>query len=152
MQNTFSQSGNDSKWFLTNIIFQNRYVALETGLDPAPFMANAILNFHFDFPHPSLTSSCSLTILRKNQGNTRRFKSKYPISTKRTKQSLACSCSLLLPDPSSGSFASAQLDPSEEFESKSPVQRERDLFGKNQFSDISFYWPHAKCPVPQHRQ
>ena len=36
------------------IIFQNRYVALETGLDPPPFMANAILNFHFDFPHPSL--------------------------------------------------------------------------------------------------
>ena len=35
------------------IIFQNRYVALETGLDP-PFMANAILNFHFDFLHPSL--------------------------------------------------------------------------------------------------
>ena len=27
---TFSQSGNDSKWFLTKIIFQNRYVALET--------------------------------------------------------------------------------------------------------------------------
>ena len=22
--------------------------------DPPPFMANAILNFHFDFPHPSL--------------------------------------------------------------------------------------------------
>ena len=30
MQNTFSQSGNDSKWFLRKIIFQNRYVALET--------------------------------------------------------------------------------------------------------------------------
>ena len=55
MQNTFSQSGNDSKWFLTKIIFQNRYVALETPRDPPPFMANAILNFHFDFPHPSLT-------------------------------------------------------------------------------------------------
>ena len=39
---------------LTKIIFQNRYVALETGLDPPPFMANAILNFHFDFLHPSL--------------------------------------------------------------------------------------------------
>ena len=54
MQNTFSQSGNDSKWFLTKIIFQNRYVALETGLDPPPFMANAILNFHFDYLNPSL--------------------------------------------------------------------------------------------------
>ena len=25
--------------------------------DPPPFMANAILNFHFDFPHPSLIKS-----------------------------------------------------------------------------------------------
>ena len=57
MQNTFSHSGNDSKWFLTKIIFQNRYVALETGLDPPPFMANAILNFHFDFLNPSLRLS-----------------------------------------------------------------------------------------------
>ena len=40
--------------FLTKIIFQNRYVALETGLDPPPFMANAILNFHFDFLNTSL--------------------------------------------------------------------------------------------------
>ena len=37
------------------IIFQNRYVALETPSRPPPFMANAILNFHFDFLHPSLT-------------------------------------------------------------------------------------------------
>ena len=54
MQNTFSQSGNDSKWFLKNIIFQNRYVALETPSRPPPFMANAILNFHFDYWHTSL--------------------------------------------------------------------------------------------------
>ena len=55
MQNSFSQSGNDSKWFLIKIIFQNRYMALETPLrPPPPFMANAILNFHFDFLHPSL--------------------------------------------------------------------------------------------------
>ena len=58
MQNTFSQSGNDSKWFLRKIIFQNRYVALETPSRPPPFMANAILNFHFDFPHTSLTNFC----------------------------------------------------------------------------------------------
>ena len=32
------------------IIFQNRYVALET-----PSMENTILNFHFDYPHPSLS-------------------------------------------------------------------------------------------------
>ena len=35
------------------IIFQNRYVALETPSRP-PFMANTILNFHFDYWHPSL--------------------------------------------------------------------------------------------------
>ena len=39
------------------IIFQNRYVALETpSRPPPPFMANAFLNFHFDFLHTSLTS------------------------------------------------------------------------------------------------
>ena len=40
---------------LKKIIFQNRYVALEIGLDHPPFMANAILNFHFDFLNTSLT-------------------------------------------------------------------------------------------------
>ena len=59
MQNTFSQSGNDSKWFLTKIIFQNRYVALEA---PPPFMANAIVNFHFDYPHTSLSTSLHLIL------------------------------------------------------------------------------------------
>ena len=39
------------------IIFQNSYVALETPTRPPPFMANAILNFHFDFQTPSLTYS-----------------------------------------------------------------------------------------------
>ena len=34
------------------IIFQNRYVELET---PAPFMEKIILNFHFDYLNPSLT-------------------------------------------------------------------------------------------------
>ena len=62
MQNTFSQSGNDSKWFLTKIIFQNRYVALETPSRPPPFMANAILNFHFDFLNPSLTVKTSFQV------------------------------------------------------------------------------------------
>ena len=33
------------------IIFQNRYVAFETLSRPSP---NTILNFHFDYPHPSL--------------------------------------------------------------------------------------------------
>ena len=30
---------------------------------PPPFMANAILNFHFDFPHTSLSPSLGLKIL-----------------------------------------------------------------------------------------
>ena len=33
------------------------YVALETPSRPPPFMANAILNFHFDFPGTSLSYS-----------------------------------------------------------------------------------------------
>ena len=38
------------------ITFQNRYVALETPSRPLPpFMANAILNFHFDYWHTSLS-------------------------------------------------------------------------------------------------
>ena len=42
------------------IIFQNRYVALETPSRPSPpFIANAILNFHFDF----LTTSLILTVM-----------------------------------------------------------------------------------------
>ena len=36
------------------IIFQNSLMANETPSRPPPFMANAILNFHFDFLHPSL--------------------------------------------------------------------------------------------------
>ena len=39
------------------IIFQNRYVALETPSRPPPFMANAILNFHFDYLTTSLSES-----------------------------------------------------------------------------------------------
>ena len=43
------------------IIFQNRYVALETPSRLPRFMANTILNFHFDYWNPSLTRqlSCS---------------------------------------------------------------------------------------------
>ena len=38
------------------IIFQNRYVALETpSRPPPPFMANTILNFHFDYLITSLS-------------------------------------------------------------------------------------------------
>ena len=47
MQNTFSQSGNDSKWFLKKIIFQNRYVALETPSRPPPLHGKNHLKFPF---------------------------------------------------------------------------------------------------------
>ena len=64
MQNTCSQSGNDSTWFLKKkIIFQNWYVALETPSRPPPFMPNTILNFHFDYWHPSLTVTPCLKLV-----------------------------------------------------------------------------------------
>ena len=40
------------------IIFQNRYVALETP----PFMAKAILNFHFDYLKASLSCQGGITL------------------------------------------------------------------------------------------
>ena len=64
MQNTFSQSGNYSEWFLTKIIFQNRYVALETGLDPPPLHGKCHLKFPFWFfePLPYTMMMMNLTI------------------------------------------------------------------------------------------
>ena len=59
MQNTFSQSGNDSKWFLKKLFFKIGMWHSRPPRDPPPpSMANAILNFHFDFLHTSLTISC----------------------------------------------------------------------------------------------
>ena len=58
MQNTFSQAGNDSKWFSKKIIFLNRYVELEAP----PFIEKTILNFHFDYLHPPLI----LLLVKKN--------------------------------------------------------------------------------------
>ena len=49
MQNTFSQSGNDSKWFLKQFIFQNSYVALETPSRPPPLHGKCHLKFPFWF-------------------------------------------------------------------------------------------------------
>merc|ERR1712209_68790 len=54
VQNTFSQSGNDSKWFLKKSFFKIGMWHLRPPRDPPPFMANAILNFHFDYWHTSL--------------------------------------------------------------------------------------------------
>ena len=55
MQNTFSQSGNDSKWFLKKSFFKIGKWHSRPPRDPPPFMANAILNFHFDYLTPSLS-------------------------------------------------------------------------------------------------
>ena len=55
MQNTFPQSGNDSKWFLKKSFFKIGMWHSRPPRDPPPFMANAIFNFHFDFLNPSLS-------------------------------------------------------------------------------------------------
>ena len=56
MQNTFSQSGNDSKWFLKKSFFKIGKWHSRPPRDPPPFMARAILNFHFDYLTPSLST------------------------------------------------------------------------------------------------
>ena len=53
------------------IIFQNRYVALETPSRPPPFMANAILNFHFDFLTPSLIQA--MKYIEKSRSGDKQF-------------------------------------------------------------------------------
>ena len=53
MQNTFSQSGNDSKWFLKKSFF--RIGMWNSRPLPPPFTEKNILNFHFDYLNTSLT-------------------------------------------------------------------------------------------------
>ena len=70
MQNTFSQSGNDSKWFSKKSFFR---IGMWNSRPP-PFMAKTILNFHFDYWNPSLSyyhikSGTSITSL-PNQNTT----------------------------------------------------------------------------------
>ena len=55
MQNTFSQSGNDSKWFSKKSFFR---IAMWNSRSPPPFMEKTILNFHFDYLNPSLSQTC----------------------------------------------------------------------------------------------
>ena len=50
MQNALWQSGSDSRWFLGKKLKNVN----GTRDPPSPFMANAILNFHFDYLNPSL--------------------------------------------------------------------------------------------------
>ena len=57
------------------IIFQNRYVALETPPAGRPFMANTILNFHFDYLNPSL-----IYVLHFHLSSMRNTKVRYMIT------------------------------------------------------------------------
>ena len=60
MQNTFEQSGIDSKMFLKKSFFRigtYRYIHVELETPP-PFMEKPILNFHFDYLNPSLSQTC----------------------------------------------------------------------------------------------
>ena len=59
MQNTFSQSGNDSKWLLKKSFFR-------IGIwhsRPPPFMAKTIFNFHFEDLTPSLIQLTEIILL-----------------------------------------------------------------------------------------
>ena len=58
MQNTFSQSGNDSKWFSKKSLFR---IGRWNSRHP-PFMEKNILNFHFDYLNTSL-SLCTLFLV-----------------------------------------------------------------------------------------
>ena len=58
MQNTFSQSGNDSRWFLKKSFF----IIGMWNSSPPPFMEKTILNFHFDYLNPRLRWSWSMII------------------------------------------------------------------------------------------
>ena len=46
MQNTFSQSGNDFKWFSKKSFFR---IGMWNSRPPPPFMEKKLLNFHFDY-------------------------------------------------------------------------------------------------------
>ena len=69
MQNTFSQSGNDSKWFLKKSFFKIGKWHPRPPRDPPPFMANAILNFHFDYLTTSLRDIAYMYIRMKFNAN-----------------------------------------------------------------------------------
>ena len=71
MQNTFSQSGNDSKWFLKKSFFKIGKWHSRPPRDPPPFMANAILNFHFDFLTPSLIQA--MKYIEKSRSGDKQF-------------------------------------------------------------------------------
>ena len=58
MQNTFSQSGNASKWFLKKSFFRIGIWDSRPLRDPPPpIHGKTILNFHFDYLTPSLSQN-----------------------------------------------------------------------------------------------
>ena len=88
MQNTFSQSGNDSKWFLKKSIFQNRYVALETpSRPPLPLHGKNHLKFPFwlfdNLPYLDDENDCEVD--GRNKWSRR---SKFFVATSRSPQPL----------------------------------------------------------------
>ena len=48
-------------------------MALNPGLDPPPLMANAILNFHFDYLNPSLTNNNENAVGPTEEGEEKYF-------------------------------------------------------------------------------
>ena len=54
MQNTFSQSGNDSKWFSKKSFFRKGMWHWRPPWDPPPLHGKYHLKFHFDYLNPSL--------------------------------------------------------------------------------------------------
>ena len=57
MQNTFSQSGNDSKWFSKKSFFRIGMWHSRLPRDPPTLHGKTILNFHFDYLTPSLSQN-----------------------------------------------------------------------------------------------
>ena len=58
VQNTFWQSGSDSRWFLNN--YFSKYL---NGTRDPPHMEKSILNFHYDYWNPSLKTLQELRML-----------------------------------------------------------------------------------------
>ena len=75
------------------IIFQNSLMANETPSRPPPFMANAILNFHFDFLHTSLIDTHEPGFVRPSTMTT--FQTANPICFIHFRWSVFCTFSCI---------------------------------------------------------
>ena len=100
MQNTFSQSGNDSKWFSRKSFFKIGIWHSRPPRDPPPFMVNTILNFHFDYWHTSLNHNIVLRkrAIKDNEPHNCNFRKSFEQSApnyckkKRERTTSALSC------------------------------------------------------------